>query len=83
MVDQLVLQQSKFLWVPRAECTPGSDNRASDVASPGRWVSILEACFLSSLEASSPSKVVISVARRAGLNIPSVPSHILQVGFDD
>lgn len=78
-MDELICQRSKVLRVPRADCTPGSNRWASYLFGPGKWISILDACFLlSPLEAS---KVVVNVARRAGLNIPDVPSHVLQVGM--
>jgi len=76
-VDELLCNNSKVLWIPKADFIPGVSSWASYTISSGKWVSIKEACFLSSSHGAF--KMVVNVARRAGLNIPDSPSHILQV----
>ena len=66
-VDQLVASDCKVLWAPAADTSDASGN--------GKWVTPSEACLVQPSDQKA-SSVIINVARRAGLQIPDVPSHV-------
>ena len=77
VVEYLTSSQCKVFWIPKADSQPTDSSLCS--GSNGEWVSLGEACFLPT--EGAPVKGVVKVARRAGLNIPEVPDHILKVSL--
>lgn len=64
----LATSDSTVVWVPEADAS---------TSSTGTWVPVSKACFLPKHE--EPSSLVINAARRAGLAIPDMPAHIVEV----
>lgn len=72
-VEQLT-NRCKVLWVPTADVASQLFMR---VCTSGKWVAPSEACLVQPSDYAA-SAVVVNVARRAGLHIPDVPSHVFQ-----
>ena len=48
---------------------------SADADANGTWVSVVDTVFVTGM----PSECMLNVARRAGLNIPDMPKHAIQV----
>ncbi len=71
-VGFMMTSDSKILWVPKSDRNPNAT---------GKWVPASEACFLpKKMKASEEAlSCIVSVGRRAGLQIPEMPDHVSKV----
>ena len=78
-VRGLVNNDCKVFWAPACDMSARSSIQA-DLTGGGKWVSGRDACFVQPGDQKA-TEVIINVGRRAGLNIPEVPSHIFEVSI--
>ena len=75
-IDAIIANHCKVLWAPAADTSSQASAR-SDASGNGKWVAPSGACMVQPSDQKA-SSVIINVARRAGLYIPDVPSHVYQ-----